>query len=34
MTITDVNAGEGLGAKSAEAARFILRALSRALDQA
>jgi hypothetical protein len=30
----DVDAGEKLGAKSAEAARFILRAISRELDQA
>lgn len=30
----DVNAGEKLGAKSAEAARFILRAISRELDSA
>jgi len=30
----DVDAGEKLGAKSAEAARFILRAISRDLDQA
>ena len=30
----DTDAGEKLGAKSAEAARFILRAISRELDQA
>lgn len=30
----DVDAGEKLGAKSAEAARFILRAISRELDRA
>jgi hypothetical protein len=30
----DVDAGEKLGAKSAEAARFILRAISRELDHA
>ena len=30
----DVDAGEKLGAKSAEAARLILRAISRELDQA
>jgi hypothetical protein len=30
----DLDAGEKLGAKSAEAARFILRAISRELDQA
>jgi len=30
----DGDAGEKLGAKSAEAARFILRAISRELDQA
>jgi len=30
----DADAGEKLGAKSAEAARFILRAISRELDQA
>jgi hypothetical protein len=30
----DVGAGEKLGAKSAEAARFILRAISREIDQA
>jgi len=30
----DLEAGEKLGAKSAEAARFILRAISRELDQA
>jgi hypothetical protein len=30
----DVDAGEKLGAKSAEAARFILRAISREIDQA
>jgi hypothetical protein len=30
----DVDAGQKLGAKSAEAARFILRAISRELDQA
>ena len=29
----DVGAGEKLGGKSAEAARFILRAISRELDQ-
>ena len=29
----DADAGEKLGAKSAEAARFILRAISRELDQ-
>jgi hypothetical protein len=30
----DLDAGEKLGAKSAEAARFILRAISRELDRA
>jgi hypothetical protein len=30
----DVDGGQKLGAKSAEAARFILRAISRELDQA
>jgi hypothetical protein len=30
----DLDAGEKLGGKSAEAARFILRAISRELDQA
>jgi hypothetical protein len=34
MTITGVNAGENLGAKSAEAGRFILRAMSGELAQA
>jgi hypothetical protein len=34
MTITDGHAGEKRGARSAEAARFILRAMSRELDRA
>jgi len=32
--VLDLDAGEKLGAKSAEAARLILRAISRELDQA